>query len=173
MKVELTGLDDVLKILHPRAYQKALNRTVNDIGSRVKTQTTKEVRKTYNIKAAEIKNHITVRRSRYSNMQYVMDVRSKRRNAIHFGSKILKKKGYATVRIKKENGRSKLRNTFLSKDKKALLHRVGKTQKIKAVQTVSVSQMFNKKILEEADQMVKNEFGNKLKNNFDFYISKV
>ena len=39
MKVEFDGLDKVLATLNPRVYRKALNRTVNDIGAKMKTYT--------------------------------------------------------------------------------------------------------------------------------------
>ena len=173
MEIKLEGIDKVLAVLHPRIYTKALNKTVNDIGSKIKTQSVRDVRKTYNISAKELKSYMKIRRSRYSRMSYSMEVESNRRNAIHFSSRIMKKKGYASVRIKKTKGRSTLRNTFKSKDGKALLHRVGKTQKIEAVQTISVPQMFNEKILKEANDMASNEFGKKLQDNFKFYIGDI
>ncbi|HFU76408.1 MAG TPA: hypothetical protein ENK66_09205 [Arcobacter sp.] len=173
MEIEITGLDEVLKVLHPRVYQKALNRTVNDIGGKMKTQTTKEVRKTYNVKAKDIKSFMQIKRSRYSDMKYQMQIRSSPLNAIRFGAKVLKQRGKVSVRIKKDSGRKVLNRTFLSKSGKAVLQREKGTQKIKAVSTVSIPQMFNDKILKKADEMARKEFGKKLQDNFDFYIGKV
>lgn len=172
MLVELTGLDDVLKTLYPKPYIKALNRTVNDIGGKIKTQTTKNVRKTYNIKATDVKKHMNVRRSRYSDMKYVIDIRSSRFNAMRFNPKVLKKKGHISVRIRKDNGRKTLKRAFTANNG-AVLQREKNSQKIRAVTTISVAQMFNKKILKEADEMARNEFGKKLQDNFSFYIGKV
>ncbi len=173
MEIEITGLDEVLKVLHPRVYQKALNRTVNDIGAKMKTNTTKNVRKKYNVKAKDIKSFMNIKRSRYSDMKYKMEVRSSPLNAMRFGAKVLKQRGKVSVRIKKDNGRKVLNRAFLSKSGKAVLQREKGTQKIKAVTTISIPQMFNKKILKEADDMARKEFGKKLQDNFNFYIGKV
>lgn len=173
MNVHLTGLNKVIATLDPKLYQKATNRTINDIGSKVTTQMTKEVRLTYNIKAKELKGFMKVRRSRYENMKYELEVRSSPLNAIRFGAKKLKKRGKVSVRIKKANGRKTLRNTFLSKSGGAVLHRIDGTQEIEAVSTLSIPQMFNKKILKNADNMARREFGKKLKDNFNYYIGKV
>lgn len=172
MDIRFNGLDETLAILNPKIYHKALNRTVNDIGAKMKTQTTKEVRKTYNVKAKDIKQFMQVKRSRYDNMKYQMHVRSRGLNAIRFGAKALKKRGNVSVRIKKANGRKVLQRAFLSKSGKAVLQREKGSQKIKAVTTISIPQMFNKKILENANEMANKEFGKKLQDNFDFYISK-
>lgn len=171
MIVELKGVDEVLAKLNPAVYKKALNRTINNMGSRVTTQTVKSVRKTYNIKASELKKYMKIKRSRYSDMNYTMDIRSSRFNAMRFDPKRLKKKGHISVRIRKDNGRKTLKRAFTAKNG-AVLQREKNSQKIRAVTTVSVAQMFNKKIQSEADQLVQNEFKNSFKNNFDFYISK-
>lgn len=173
MKVEFDGLDKVLATLNPRVYRKALNRTVNDIGAKMKTYTTKEVRRTYNIKAKDIKQFMQVKRSRYEDMKYQMQIRSSPLNAIRFGAKALKKRGNVSVRIRKDNGRKVLKRAFLSKSGKAVLQREKGSQKIRAVATISIPQMFNDKILKGADDMARNEFGKKLQDNFNFYIGKV
>lgn len=173
MKVEFNGLDKVLATLNPKVYRKALNRTVNDIGAKMKTQTTKEVRRTYNIKAKDIKQFMQVKRSRYADMKYQMQIRSSPLNAMRFGAKVLKKRGNVSVRIRKDNGRKVLKRAFLSKSGKAVLQREKGTQKIRAVATISIPQMFNDKILKSADEMARKEFGKKLQDNFNFYIGKV
>ena len=172
IEIKLDGIDEVLQQLHPKVYEKALNRTVNDIGSKMKTRLTKDVRKQYNIQAKDVKNYMKIKRSRYDNMRYEIEVKSERRNVMRFGARVLKKRGSVSVRIKKDKGRSTLRNSFVAKNGKAILHRVGKSQKIEAVQTISIPQMFNKKILKEAEQMAQKESGNKLKDNLAFYLGK-
>lgn len=171
MEVELRGVDEVLAQLNPIVYKKALNRTLNDMGAKVKTQTVKRVRRTYNIKAAELKKYMKIKRSRYSDMNYTMDIRSSRFNAMRFDPKRLKKKGHISVKIRKDNGRKTLKRAFKAKNG-AVLMREKNSQKIRAVTTVSVAQMFNKKIQSEATDMVENNFRNRLKDNFSFYIGK-
>jgi len=172
MRIEFNGVDKFLATVNPKIYQKALNRTVNDIGAKMKTQTTKEVRRTYNIKAKDIKQFMQVRRSRYADMKYQISIRSSPLNAVRFGAKALKKKGNVSVKIKKTNGRRIIKRAFFAKSG-ALLQREKGTQKIRAVSTLSIPQMFNKKILEEAEAMAGKEFGKKLQDNFNFYIGKI
>lgn len=172
MEIKLEGIDKVLAVLHPRIYTKALNKTVNDIGSKVKTQTVKDVRKTYNITAKELKGFIKTKRSNYNKMSYVMDVRSSRFNAMRFASKRLKKKGNVSIKIKKSGGRKILRPAFIAKNG-AVLTRKENSQEIVPVITVSIPQMFNEKILKEANDMASNEFGKKLQDNFKFYIGDI
>jgi len=173
MNIEITGLDEALVALNPKVYQKALNRTVNDIGGKVRTQTVKDVRRTYNIKAKDIKQFMQIKRSRYADMKYQMQIRSSPLNAIRFGARVLKQRGKVSVRIKKANGRKVLSRAFLSKSGKAVLQREKGSQKIRAVSTLSIPQMFNEKILKSAEEMAQKEFSKKLQDNFNFYIGKV
>jgi len=173
MEIELTGLNEILATLNPKQFKKALNRTINDIGGKAKTQMIKEVRKTYNIKARDIKKFTKVRRSRYSNMKYQMEVRGTPLNAIRFGARVLKQRGMISVKIKKANGRKVLNRAFLSKSGKAVLQREKGSQKIRAVSTISIPQMFNKKTIKNADSMAQREFSKKFQDNFDFYIGKI
>lgn len=169
--VVLEGLDKVLAHLDPKLYRKAMNRTVNDVGSKTRTRLTKGVRQTYNIKAADLKKHMKVKRSRYSDMRYTIDVRSKRFNAMRFGAKVLKKRGNVSVKIRKDRGRKVLQRAFKVQSG-AILQRVKGTQKIKAVTTVSIPQMFNKKLLKDANNEARKEFKSKLQDNFDYYVGR-
>ena len=172
MKVELKGMDGFLAVMNPKVYTNALNRTVNDIGSKANTQMVKEARKIYNIKAKDLKQFIKVKRSSNGNMTYSMDIRSRGFNAKRFGAKSLKKNGSVSVRIRKDRGRKTIKRAFIAKSG-AVLQREEGSQKIRAVTTVSIPQMFNEKILKDADKMVSKEFGSRLQTNFDFYIGKV
>lgn len=171
LDIKLNRVEEVLKQLNPKAFEQALNRTVNDMGMKMKTQMTKSVIKIYNIKARDVKRYMKVKRSRYADMRYGIEVKSGRRNVMRFGAKVLKKRGSVSVRIKKANGRKVLKRAFKAKSG-AILQREKGSQKIKAVQTLSIPQMFNKKILKEAEQMVQKESGNKLKDNLAFYLRK-
>jgi hypothetical protein len=91
---------------------------------------------------------------------------------MNFAAKKLKANGKVSVRIRKSRGRAVLRNAFLAKNG-AVLHRVGNTQEVKGVATLSITQMFNSKIVEKASENAKKDFKKKLQDNFDFYIGKV
>lgn len=171
MNIEFDGADKVLATLNPKVYKKALNRTVNDIGAKTRTQMVKAVRKAYSIRATKLKQHMQIKRSRYDDMKYIMHIQSKKRNVMNFAAKKLRANGKVSVKIKKDRGRATLRHTFIAKNG-AVLHRIGNTQEVKGVTTLSITQMFNKKIVKEASNMATKEFGKKLQDNFDFYISK-
>ncbi|WP_108062684.1 phage tail protein [Poseidonibacter lekithochrous] len=171
MEIKLNGVDEVLAKLRPDVYKKALTRTVNDIGSRTKTESVKKIRRAYNIKAKDLKRFMKVKRARYSDTEYVIDVRSSRFNAMRFSPRRLKKKGHNSLLIKKENGRKVLKRSFTAKNG-ALLMREKNSQKVRAVTTVSIPQMFNQKIQKEVGELAENESGKRLKDNFQFYIGK-
>lgn len=172
MNIKFSGLDKTLAILNPKIYKKALNRTVNDIGAKTRTQMVKAVRKAYNIRATKLKQHMQIKRSRYDDMQYVMHIQSRRRNVMNFAAKKLRANGKVSVKIKKDRGRATLRHAFIAKNG-AVLHRIGNTQEVEGVTTLSITQMFNKKIVKEASDMAAKEFDKKLQSNFNFYINKV
>lgn len=146
---------------------------MNELGSKASTLLVKEVRQSYNIKARDLKNFIKVKRSNYGTLQYFMDIKSKSLNVTRFGAKKLKQKGHVSVKIKNTKARSTLVPAFFSNKKgNAVLTRIGKTQEIKGISTLSIPQMFNQKILEKAEGMVGNEYDRLFKKNFDFYIGK-
>ena len=162
MELKLDGLDTVLAVLNPRIYTKSLNRTVNDIGGKVRTQIVKSAGKKYNISAAELKDErvMKVSKSNYSTMNYSLVMRSKRLNAKRFGAKKLKRKGNVSIKIIKTTKSKKLKRAFFAKNG-AVLMREKNSQKIRAVTTVSIPQMFNKKTLKDANDLVSKEFGDK------------
>ncbi|DAB40792.1 MAG TPA: hypothetical protein CFH81_00350 [Sulfurovum sp. UBA12169] len=169
--VILEGVDKVLAHLNPRAYMQALNRTINDVGSKTKTRLSKGVRRTYNIKAGDLNKFMKVRKSRYSDIRYTIDVRSRRFNAMRFGAKVLKQRGNVSVKIRKDTGRKVLKRAFTAKNG-AVLQRVKGAQEIRAVTTVSIPQMFNDKLLKDADKHAQKELRTSLQNNFNYYIGK-
>ena len=173
LKLELKGIDKVLSVLEPSKTRKAVARTLNELGSKASTLLVKEVRQSYNIKARDLKNFIKVKRSNYGTLQYFMDIKSKSLNVTRFGAKKLKQKGHVSVKIKNTKARSTLVPAFFSNKKgNAVLTRIGKSQEIKGISTLSIPQMFNQKILEKAEGMVGNEYDRLFKKNFDFYIGK-
>ena len=171
MIIQLQGVDEVLATLNPQVTQKALSRTINELGSKMRTQMTKEVRKTYNIKAKDIKQKMKIKRSKYSTLKYVLDVEGKTLNAMRFDAKKLKARGQVSLKIKKANGRRIIQRAFMAKNG-AVLQRVKGTKQIRAVQTLSIPQMFNDKIVEQAKVSAGKDFTKTFERNFSFYIDK-
>jgi hypothetical protein len=170
--MKLTGLDKVILHLDSKLYTKVLSRTINDLGKKTVTSTTRDVRAQYNIKAKDIRKYIRVRKSSYGRLEYRIDISSKRRNVTHFGSKILKQKGKVSVLIKKEVGRKVLKRAFKAKNSPAILQRRKGSQEVSAITTLSVPQMFNSKTLDNAKKLNERESGKMFKKNFDYYIGR-
>lgn len=172
INIKITGLDKIILHLDPKLYKQTLNRTINEMGRKTTTAMIKDVRKQYNIKAKTLRKYIQVSKSRYGKFEYKVDISSKNRNVTHFSSRVLKKRGQVSVKIKKENGRKILRPAFKAKNSPAILTRVGKTQEVKAIQTLSIPQMFNSRTQEKAEELNEQEFSSTFKRNFDYYVSK-
>jgi hypothetical protein len=171
ININLKGVDKLIAKTNPKLYSKALNSTINKMGSKLKTAMTRDIKNKYNIKLKDLKKYIKIKKSSYSHLEYRMDIDSKTRNVKHFGAKVLKGRGRVSVKIKKDKGRSTLRPAFRAKSG-AILTKDKRTNKIKAIHTLSVTQMFNKKTLEKAEEINDKEFRSTFKKEFDYYIGK-
>lgn len=56
--IKVTGVQEALKSLNPKVVQRVTTRTLNDLASAVKTQTSKQIRETYTITSKRIKDGI-------------------------------------------------------------------------------------------------------------------
>ena len=169
--IKLEGIDKVVAKMRPDIYKKSLNKTLNDIGSKVKTQSTKAVRQRYNIKAKTVKDNMQVKRSRYSDLSFALHIASGRRNIINFGARQVKKG--VNVKVKKTSGVKLVKGAFIGNNGRTVFKRVkDKRLPIKAIKTLSIPQMFNKDIMQEVDKDASSNFNKRFKTNFEFYISK-
>lgn len=172
MDIKIKGIDELIVKLNPKVTKQAINRTINDLGGKTRTFLVKEVKSNYNISAKDLKQFIKIKKSKYSDLSYSMDIRSSSFNAKRFSARKLKVKGKMSVLIKKTNGRKVFKAATFTAKNGALLQRVGKTQEIVGVKTLSIPQMFNEKTLQKADKLIENEHERIFKNNFNFYIGK-
>lgn len=172
LDIKIEGKEKLIAALNEKLYSKIINRTINEIGRKINTQMSKDVRKIFNIKAGDLKKYIKIKRSNYSKLQYSIDINSGVRNIKHFGARVLKSRGKVSVRIKKNKGRSIIIPAFKAKNSDAILRRVEGTQEIKAVHTLSVPQMFNQEILDRAEKLNEREFSKTFDRNFNYYIGK-
>lgn len=169
--IKLEGMDKVVAKLRPDIYKKALNRTLNDVGAKAKTQATRAVRQRYNINAKTLKENMQVRRSRYNSLSYALQIESRRRNIINFGARKVKKG--VSVRVKKTSGRKVIKGAFIGNNGRTVFKRVkDKRLPIKALKTLSIPQMFNKEVMKEVDKDASSNFNKRFRHHFDFYIGK-
>ncbi|MCF6207606.1 MAG: hypothetical protein L3J47_12075, partial [Sulfurovum sp.] len=90
--VKIDGIDEALAALNPKECKKALSKTVRRMGQRFKTTATKEVRKTYNIKAKKLKDKIKTRIMTDGNgVAWRFKVSGNQSSLINFGARKTKK----------------------------------------------------------------------------------
>lgn len=170
--IKLKGVDEVLAQLNTEAVKKATVRTVNELGSELKTQTVKETRKKYNISAARLKGKLKVRKANYSNMRWSMTIpRDKKLNLINFAARQVKKG--VSVKVLQSGGRKTVKGAFIANDGKTVFTR--KTKKrlpIKTVTGLSPSQMISNKLRDKKLEEIEKKAPKRFRQNFNFYISK-
>ena len=186
--VDLEGLDKALAALRPDIAQKAINRTLNDIMARGKTQATRKVRDRYSIKARQLNNYISVRKSSTRNLEVRLSVRSRNVSLFHFlyGEKTPKlgkraKGKPVRVKILKQLGVHRLRHAFVMRGKSGnigIFERVvgvksstGK-DKIKRLNTVGPAKMFEKVGVDEIEKYADENANRIFSQNFNYYIGK-
>jgi len=187
--VDIQGIDKALATLRPDIAQKAMNRTLNDLMTRGKTQATRKVRERYAIKARQLNNYISVRRSSGNNLEARLSVRSRSVSLFHFlygekSPKLGKRAKGKPVRVKilKQSGVHRLRHAFIMRGKSGnigIFERVigvksstGK-DKIKRLNTVGPSKMFEKVGVDEMQKYAGENANRIFAQNFNYYIGKV
>ena len=174
VEVKLTGVDTIVKALEPKIYDKAMRRTLREIGRGFRTLTVKDVRKTYNVKAKELKSRITAKTIVTSDgLAWKFEVKGRTINLIHFGARQLKRGGVSFL-VRRDHGRQKLRSAFIARGSNGALRvfmRKGKARlPIEAKNTLSVAQMFNDDIVDKNLQTVRDKWPSRLRHNIDYYL---
>ncbi|WP_456390631.1 phage tail protein [Hydrogenimonas sp.] len=173
--VKIDGIDEALAALNPKEYKKALSKTVRRMGQRLKTTATKEVRKTYSIKANKLKDKIKTRTMTDGNdVAWRFKISGNQSSLINFGARKTKKG--VSVKVRKDRGRRVIRGAFIATGKNGNVHvfqRIGKDRlPIESKKTLSIPQMFNKEILDKAKREVEANYEKEFKHNFDFYLGR-
>jgi|GEM_PF-2246573 hypothetical protein len=174
--VKIEGIDEALAAVDPKICKKALAKTVRRMGQKFKAVATKEVRKTYNIKAKRLKERIKTRTATSDNgFVWTLKVDGRQTGLVGFGARQVKKG--VSVRVRKDRGRKVIKGAFIAPGKSGNVHvfrRVdGKRLPIEAKKTLSVPQMFNDKIVEKAKKEVAESFSDELKHHLDYYLGKI
>jgi hypothetical protein len=148
LKVEIEGLDKFKSFLYSDVWYKAQKRTTTEMGRKFRTKVVKDIRKTYNIKAKDLKKSMRTKVEKKGNVfEWKLSVKGRLLSLTHFGAR-QNKKG-VSVLIRKDRGRKVLAGTFIAKGQ--VFQREGKERlPIVAKKTLSVPQMFNKDTMKEA-----------------------
>lgn len=177
-EIRLLNVDGVAQKLRslPRVVQdKAIAAALNKTADKARAEMTREITATYAIKAAEVRNSVSIRRARASaaGLEVVLNVfgsakkRGRSLNLIHFlqavqgagralktrGSK-LKKKDLSVIGrqlgflIRRDGGVKTIPGAFVGNRGRTIFRRIGKSRlPIEPVQVIGVSQMFRSRVI--------------------------
>jgi len=173
LKVKLEGFEDIRKTLDKDLLKKVTGRTIKRTVNKFKTVTTREVRKTYNVKAKDLKKHIKLKRT--SNFEYLFTAKSERFGLEKFGARQTKQG--VSVRIRKDRGRKVIKGAFLAKDIKGNIRIFKRRYKerlpLDRFYSISIPQMFNKEIVNKGFEEAQKTFEKEFKHNLDYYLGKL
>ncbi len=151
--IDMSEVKKTLARLNQKEFRRAINSSLNKTGRRERALISRKINRQYNIKVGDIKKYMKYSLSKTNTLQVKIDIDSKRRNAIHFGSK-QNKKG-VSVRINKQSGRKTIsatnrhggafiRNGVVFQRIKGTKNKRNSREKLRAVTTLSASQMFKR-----------------------------
>jgi len=171
LKVEIKGLDKFESFLYSDVWYKAQKRTTTEMGRKFRTKVVKDIRKTYNIKAKDLKKSMRTKVEKKGDaFVWKLNVKSRLLSLTHFGARQTKKG--VSVLIRKDEGRKILARTFIAKGQ--VFQREGKERlPIVAKKTLSVPQMFNKETMKEAFEEVSKEYPRRFEHNLNYYLGKI
>jgi len=172
LKVELKGLKEISGMLDKKILGKVTGRTLKRTATKFKTVTIKEVRKTYNIRAKDLKEYIKLKKT--GDMEYRFNIQGKTLGLEKFKARQTKRGVSVMV---KRGQRFKLSHAFLAKDSNGNIRvferETKKRMPITRLFSLSVPQMFNEKILKKGMKEANETFEKEFKHNLDYYLGKM
>ncbi len=192
--VKLEGIDKALAVLRPDIAQKAMNRTLNDLMAKGKTQATRKVRERYNIKASKLKTYLSVKKSSRSRLEARLSVRSREVSLYHFlyGEKTPKmgrraKAKPVRIKVLRQAGAHRLRHAFIMRGASGNIGIFARLVGVKATKgkaaekgedriirlnTTGPAKMFDKVGIKEMQKCVDDNANKVFERNFNYYIGK-
>lgn len=179
IRAEFGDVTRRLETLRDDIGRKAMATTLNRIGDQTKTQAVREIRQTYNITAAKVRERIKVRRAFAAGrlaVEISVEAKYGRRatNLITFGAKQLKRGG-VSVRIRRDKPPTRGRNWFILTNRKTGGTFVAKRSLggIEPVSTIDVGQMFNANSIRQALlRNVRDKFPAEFERQVRFYTQR-
>ena len=171
VKINTKGLEELSRTLDNKLLEKVIGRTLSRTSTKFKTTTTKLVRKTYNIKAKDLKEYIKLKRTGKFERRFI--IKGKTLGLEKFNPR--QTKSGVSVMVKKGN-RIKLSHAFLAKDSNGNIRvferETKKRMPLSRLFSLSVPQMFNKEILKQGINEANKTFEKELKHNLDYFLDK-
>ncbi len=175
IKVRLEGYDQLKAVLSPTVFKKAATRSINRAAKAGFNAGSKEIRKTYALKAKDIKKETKIKKASWSNLEAVVEIVSKDRISLKRFNPRQTKRG-VSFRIRKDKKRGLIESAFIV-DKLGgnVFKRKGKSRlPIKAMKAdISAAELFDhdpiqKVVNKAADETMQKEFSR----NWEYYAKK-
>jgi len=176
IKVKLEGFDRLRAILSPDVYKKAAVRSVNRAAQAAFNAGSKEIRKTYALKAKDIKDDTTLKKASWSKTEAVIRIISKDRISLSkFGARQTKKG--VSFKIKKNKGRGLIRGAFIVNrfNNQVFKRKSKKRLPIIALKAdISAAELFDyKPVRQVVDKTAVITMQKEFRRNWEFYSKKV
>jgi hypothetical protein len=172
LKLNLKGLEELKNSLDGKMLEKIVGRTLGRTTTKYRTVTTKEVRKTYNIKSKDLKNYIKLKR--ISAFERMFIIKGESIGLEYFRAR--QTKSGVSISVKRGE-RYRFKHAFMRKDTNGhirVFERDGKERMpISRKFSLSVPQMFNDKILKKGLDEAENTFEKEFEHNLDYYLGKL
>lgn len=192
VKVDLTGQEELLKVINPSVAKKAIKRTLKEVMSSGINAGQREVTKTYNLKSSQLKRYINNRVVSKDGLEISVSIRSKSYVSLfNFISKssiqssLTRKnknsKSKVKVKIIKGGGAHTFRHAFVMIGKSGnigIFERVrgakssSGADKIKRLNTIGPITMFEAKGLPVIQEHVTSKAADVLSRNLSYYMSR-
>lgn len=164
--------------LRSEVVDAATVRALNKTATTVRAEASKEIRKTYNIKAAVAKNQIKITKARKGTLYVKIIASGKRLPLIEFGAVWDRKNPPpigASVKVLTQGARKRVKGAFIAQakgGKLGLFRRVGKARKpLEYLLSVGVAQAFvSKKVLPVLLKLSRERFVTTLQQEYNFAI---
>jgi hypothetical protein len=168
IRVGVKGLEKFENLVSYDVWYKAQKRTTTEMGRKFRTKVVKDIRKTYNIKAKDLKKNMRTKLEKKGDaFVWKLNVKGKLLSLSHFGAR-QNKKG-VSVLIRKDEGRKVLARTFIAKGQ--VFQREGKERlPLVRKKSLSVPQMFNKETMKEAFAEVSEGYSKRFEHNLNYYL---
>jgi hypothetical protein len=159
-----------------KAFERAAVRTVNQLLLKSRTQGTKKVRETYNIKAGALKKQTTLRRAKPKFPLGYLEVKGRALPVYLFGPRHDRNKPGASVRILRTEGRKIIRGSFIAQMKSGhvgvFMRKTVQRLPIKELYTVGPAKMFEARTTGLFNKLVAREGPKLFRTNLNFYLAR-
>ncbi len=158
------------------AMRRGIASALNKIMKKAFTESSKQVRKVYNIKARDLKHATKFNKAHVNKASSSFSVEGSRLKLLFFGADDQNPRG-VTVRIKKTSGRKRLRSAFVERmpsgHTNVFMRKGPERLPIKSLTTIGTPTMFDAEGEKAVEKTFNNDFPKTLEREIDFKLSQI